>query len=60
MNKNYVIKPKCAENKVIDIYGAKTDNGTDINIYELGEGIHPYFKFIIQVIILLFSTLPLQ
>jgi len=46
MNKKYVIEPKCAENKVLDVYGAKTDNGTDIHIYELGEGIHQYFKLI--------------
>ena len=46
MNKKYIIKPKGAKNKVIDAYGAKTDNGTDINIYELGEGIHQNFKFI--------------
>jgi hypothetical protein len=46
LNKKYLIEPKCAPFKVIDVFGAKTENGTNIQIYNLGEGLHQYFKLV--------------
>lgn len=42
----FLLEPKCAPGQVLDVDGAKTDNETNIHIWELGQGIHQYFKFI--------------
>ena len=41
----FLIEPKCSPGMVLDVSGAEKNNGTNIQIWNLGEGIHQYFKF---------------
>ena len=42
----FLLEPKCSPGQVLDIDGAKIDNGINIHLWELGQGIHQYFKFL--------------
>ncbi len=42
----FLIEPKCAPGMVLDVCGAKTEPGTNIHLWKLGEGIHQFFKFV--------------
>ena len=41
----FMIQPKCSPGKVLDVSGARIDEGTNIHIWDFGQGIHQYFKF---------------
>ena len=45
-SKIYVIESALDTNYVMDLYGEKTDNGTNIQIYKKHGGINQQFKFI--------------
>lgn len=42
----FLIEPKCAPGQVLDVDGAKTESGTNIHLWKLGEGIHQFFRFV--------------
>ena len=42
----FIIEPKCSPGMVLDVSGANNGNGTNIQLWKLGEGIHQYFKFV--------------
>ena len=42
----FLIEPKCAPGQVLDVDGARTESGTNIHLWKLGEGIHQFFRFV--------------
>ena len=42
----FLLEPKCSPGQVILVDGAKIENGTNIHLWGLGQGIQQYFKFI--------------